>query len=185
MVTFATTRTENGSQAQQFYFSADAGENWVAVGDVYEIPFLEDEEGIYLHKEIDLSDFEEVNDNPDLHFKILFVGEGNDNTSGNNRFDNLTLDGRAMGDVSVPGIAGNDLSMQVYPNPATGLFNIEVDQPDMLIRMYDINGKIVYQRAMSGNTLSVDASGFESGLYIIRGITPNGNSSVSKRVLIQ
>ncbi len=94
--TFATTRTDNGATTQRFEYSPDAGETWVQVGDDYEIPFLEDEEGVYLHKFFDLSDIEEVNDNPDLHFRFLFLGDAAENTSGNNRFDNMTLDGKPM-----------------------------------------------------------------------------------------
>ncbi len=94
--TFATTRTENGATAQRFEFSPDAGETWVQVGDDYDIPFLEDEEGVYLHATLDLSSFEEINNNPDLHFRFLFLGENAENTSGNNRFDNMTLDGKPL-----------------------------------------------------------------------------------------
>ncbi len=185
VVTFATTRTENGSQEQQFYFSSDAGTTWVAVGDPYEIPFIEDEQGIYLHKEIDLSEFDAVNDNPDLHFKILFVGEGNDNTSGNNRFDNFTVDGIALSDdVNVKDIV-SEATLNVYPNPASGMFQIEVDQPDMLIRIYDLNGRMVMQRSMPGTSMGVDATSLPAGLYLIRGISPTENISVTKRLLIQ
>ncbi len=94
--TFATTRTDNGATTQRFEYSPDAGETWIQVGEDYEIPFLEDEEGVYLHKVFDLSDIDEVNDNPDLHFRFLFLGDAAENTSGNNRFDNMTLDGKPM-----------------------------------------------------------------------------------------
>ncbi len=185
LVTFATTRTENGSQEQQFYFSPDAGDTWVAVGDAYEIPFMEDEQGIYLHKEIDLSEFDAVNDNPDLHFKILFVGEGNDNPSGNNRFDNFTVDGIALSDdVNVSDLV-LEATMNVYPNPASGMFQIEVGQPGMLIRIYDLNGRMVMQRAMSGTSMNLDATALPAGLYLIRGVLPTENVSVTKRLLIQ
>lgn len=185
VVTFATTRTENGAQEQQFYFSPDAGASWTAVGDPYEIPFIEDEEGIYLHKIIDLSAYDEVNDNPDLHFKILFVGEGNDNPSGNNRFDNFTVDGRALSDdVNVNDIV-SEAAMNVYPNPASAMFRIETDQSDMLIRIYDLNGRMVMQRAMSGTSMSLDATSLPAGLYLIRGVSPTDNFSVTKRLLIQ
>ena len=98
VVTFATTRTGNGAQEQEFYFSADNGATWVMVGDAYEITELDpDIEGYgYVHKVVDLSEYGIVNNNEHLHFKILAVGEGADNTSGNQRFDNFTLEGSLM-----------------------------------------------------------------------------------------
>lgn len=92
---FATTRTENGSQAQEFQVSANGGESWTTVGEPYYIPSLPEEEG-YLHNTFDLSAYEELNDNPNTQFRILFVGEGNENDSGNNRLDNVSLDGSAL-----------------------------------------------------------------------------------------
>lgn len=92
---FATTRTENGSQAQEFQVSADGGTSWTTVVEPYYIPSLPEEEG-YLHNTFDLSEYEELNDNPNTRFRILFVGEGNTNDSGNNRLDNVSLDGVAI-----------------------------------------------------------------------------------------
>lgn len=98
VIMYATTRTGNGNQEQEFYFSADAGANWTLVEPAYYIPFYEDEEeeSLYAEMTIDISDYIEANNNPDLHFKVLFVGEGNDNTSGNNRFDNISLEGKPI-----------------------------------------------------------------------------------------
>ena len=185
VVTFATTRTENGSQEQEFYFSPDAGDTWVLAKEAYTIPFLEDEEGIYLHVEIDLSGHPEVNDNPDLHFKVLFVGEGNDNPSGNNRFDNLSVDGRALSDdVSVTEPALNAPGMELYPNPAGDHFNIAVDEANMLIRIYEMSGRLVYQGSTQSGSLTLRTSRFSPGIHIIRAISAETGQSVSKRLVI-
>ncbi len=89
--TFATTRTGNGAQQQEFYYSADGGTNWTQLGSAYVINHLEVD--FYLERVIDLSEVEALNDNPNTRFRILFVGEEASNTSGNNRFDNVSLDG--------------------------------------------------------------------------------------------
>ncbi|MBW6498648.1 MAG: T9SS type A sorting domain-containing protein [Bacteroidales bacterium] len=187
MVMFAATRTENGSQEQEFYFSADEGETWVLVGEAYYIPFYEDEEedAPYVQKVIDLSGYPEVNDNPDLQFKVLFVGAGNDNLSGNNRFDNLSLDGRPLD----PNVSVSDIQMesliQVYPNPARNTFNIKVEEPGMIIRIFNINGQMVFQQRMESELLSLDAGQFGSGVYIVQGISANRNVARSMRLIIQ
>lgn len=183
MVMFATTRTENGNQEQEFYFSPDAGESWTLVEEAYYIPSLPEDEG-YVEKIIDLSGYEEVNNNPDLHFKVLFVGEGNDNESGNNRFDNLSVDGRSLDPVNVQDVTDIKPSIMIYPNPARNIFNIEADVADMIVHIYDISGKLVYQQSMAGKSLSIDASAFDAGLYIVRGFSPTQNVNVSKRLLI-
>ncbi len=98
VVTWAATRTENGGTHQRFEFSADGGNNWQTVGEDLEIPFIgeDDDVGQYAEIVIDLSDYPEVNNNPDLYFRILAVGEGADNLSGNQRIDNFTLDGTVI-----------------------------------------------------------------------------------------
>lgn len=94
VVTYATTRSENGGQNQQFEYSHDGGTTWTAFGDVVVVPFIE--EGGYAHVVLDLTEVEEVNDNPNLKFRFLSLAPGNDNPSGNQRYDNLTLDAIAI-----------------------------------------------------------------------------------------
>ena len=89
---FASSRSDNGSTLQRFMYSANGGTTWTQVGEDYEIPSIIGT-GDYLHKTIDLSEIAEVNNNPDLKFKILFSSPEAANPSGNNRFDNVTLDG--------------------------------------------------------------------------------------------
>ncbi len=96
VLTYATGRTDNGNQEQQLQVSADGGANWTDVQDPYYVKNLRDEEEGWTERKIILSGFEEINDNPNAMFRILFIGEGNDNDSGNNRLDNVSLDGVAI-----------------------------------------------------------------------------------------
>ena len=95
ILTYATTRTENGNQSQQLQVSADGGANWTDVQDPYYVNSLREGEG-WSERRIVLSGISEINDNPNTMFRILFIGEGNDNPSGNNRLDNVSLDGVAI-----------------------------------------------------------------------------------------
>lgn len=97
VVSFATTRTNNGAAEQAFLFSSDGGSTWVSVGEPYAIAML-DSEG-YLARTFHLSAFDQVNDNPDLVFGILFTGDGASNVDGNNRFDNLSVEGTSVFDI--------------------------------------------------------------------------------------
>ncbi len=96
VLTYATTRTDNGNQTQQLQFSADGSANWTDLQDPYYVNNLRDEEEGWTERRIILSGYPELNDNPNAMFRILFIGEGNDNDSGNNRLDNVSIDGVAI-----------------------------------------------------------------------------------------
>ncbi len=95
ILTYATTRTENGNQTHQLQVSADGGASWANVQDAYYVNSLREEEG-WSERRVVLSGMTAINDNPNTTFRILFIGEGNDNPSGNNRLDNVSLDGVAI-----------------------------------------------------------------------------------------
>ncbi|TVR39802.1 MAG: T9SS C-terminal target domain-containing protein [Bacteroidia bacterium] len=90
LFSFTTQRSANGAMEQKFHYSPDAGESWIQVGDTYhpDIGY-----GLYT---FDLEGIEEVNDNPDLRFKITFHGEEAAGSEGNNRFDNISISGTAI-----------------------------------------------------------------------------------------
>ena len=92
VVTFAITRSSEAAADQQFYYSADGGTSWVQASDVFTAPDVPGWDLIT----IDLSDAPEVNNNADLQFKIEYVGDAAQNPSGNNRYDNITLDGTPL-----------------------------------------------------------------------------------------
>ncbi|TVR97036.1 MAG: hypothetical protein EA418_03960 [Wenzhouxiangellaceae bacterium] len=96
VVSFATTRTNNGADRQQFFLSTDAGLSWTAIGEDYTVATLNDDG--YVAKTFHLAEMAGVNNNPDLKFKILFLGDAAANDSGNNRFDNLSVHGLSIMD---------------------------------------------------------------------------------------
>ena len=86
---YATCRTSNGATLQELYYSTDGGENWTLLKEEYEIFELPD----WRLETFDLKGVTEADDNPDLMFKILFLGEQAANDSGNDRFDNFSIHG--------------------------------------------------------------------------------------------
>jgi len=86
---YATCRTSNGATLQELYYSTDGGENWTLLTQEYEVFELPD----WRLQSFDLTGVTETDDNPDLMFKILFLGEQAANDSGNDRFDNLSIHG--------------------------------------------------------------------------------------------
>jgi hypothetical protein len=87
VVSFAVMRSSSGAAQEEFYYSANGGTTWQLVGAAYNI------ELDYALKSIDLSAITAVNNNANLRFRILFIGEFAAGTSGNNRFDNVLIEG--------------------------------------------------------------------------------------------
>ncbi|HHN47784.1 MAG TPA: hypothetical protein ENN08_02430, partial [Bacteroidales bacterium] len=174
VVTFAATRTENGAKEQEFYFSANGGSDWTKVGEAYYIPSLPEGEG-YLEKVIDLTEYAQLNDNANTMFRILFVGEGSDNTSGNNRIDNFSIDGvpLASGDPAKLAISSVNDGNPVFANEPFSLliYSLDADNsPAAVTTNVTVNLSLESGTGNLGGTLSgVIASGENS--VMITGIT--------------
>jgi hypothetical protein len=60
-------------------------------------------------------------------------------------------------------------SINIYPNPARGNIFIELPQVhgDVNIRLYHINGQLVYDARTQGSTVKIDSSRFSAGIYFV------------------
>jgi hypothetical protein len=114
-----------------------------------------------------------------------------DLTTGENGPDTLTF--KIMYNATLSGIKENSAAItklsDIYPNPSTDQANFTVALPnesDVKIQVYNTLGILVHNRSeqkLSGqNKLSVDCSGFNSGLYFIT--VTAGNSKVTKRLVV-
>jgi hypothetical protein len=90
-----TSSFNSGMLRQVLYISTD-GVNFNQFGDTFTFVSTDFE-----LVEFDLSTLAAANDNPNLMAKIRFIGN-NSGTSGNNRFDNVVLEGKTLGGVYVP-----------------------------------------------------------------------------------
>ncbi len=94
VIKFATERTGSGATEQQYSYSTD-GVNFVTSGlpMTTSNPPAEPNFGLVT---IDLSGITGVADNPNFVFRINFGGTTASGSSGNNRFDNLTIHGNNL-----------------------------------------------------------------------------------------
>lgn len=84
------------------------------------------------------------------------------------------------------GIINNDGSIgtiSIYPNPVTSILNLKIDHiesENMVIEMFDMSGKSVFNRnigSINGNAIqSFDISDLSAGTYILK-VMANGRSS--------
>jgi hypothetical protein len=93
VVKYAAVRTANGAQEEELQYSANGGTTWTKVGQTVTIGLD------YALYTFDLSAITAVNNNPGLQFRILQVGDAAAGTSGNNRFDNITVEGVAISET--------------------------------------------------------------------------------------
>lgn len=105
---------------------------------------------------------------------------------GDNVFiDNISI----LNTTSVAKVPESRESVQVYPNPSEGRFNVAVNGPkgEINLKVYSLLGNVVYSslRNQSGGnfTRQLDLSGIPSGMYILS--VETGNKTTNQRILIR
>ena len=81
------------------------------------------------------------------------------------------------------GIEENTISAEhIYPNPSNGTVNINVGQNNSSLMIYSISGAIVYENQNAIGLVTLDASMWSKGAYIVKIINEN-NVATSKLIL--
>jgi hypothetical protein len=90
---YAATRTGSGSQTQTIFYSVD-GINYTQNGlETNQFTLTED---IYSLISLDFSNINSVNNNPNFKVKIVFDQASSTISNGNNRIDNITVEGNVL-----------------------------------------------------------------------------------------
>ncbi len=92
---YAVKRTTSGAHSHQIAYSVDGGDTFQSDG----LPETEiSVDTTYQLVELDFSEIEGVDDNRDFQVRLTMTGEGSEpeNDAGNQRFNNITLDGYVM-----------------------------------------------------------------------------------------
>jgi hypothetical protein len=77
------------------------------------------------------------------------------------------------------------LSMELYPNPSSiGFFSIKgLKEGTNLVKMFDSNGKLVFNQTLLGTNQNIFTNGFEKGVYFVSVESKSGNAF--KKLIIQ
>lgn len=72
------------------------------------------------------------------------------------------------------GIDENTLNQNLffYPNPSAGVLKIS-NKAGYVLQITDVNGKIIYEKPISGFNETIDLTNQPSGIYFLRAISPN------------
>jgi len=65
-------------------------------------------------------------------------------------------------------------NIKTWPNPVTGIFNINTPSNSGVMKMYSIDGKCVYETNYLSNTIKVDSNMFSEGTYVISLLDDSG-----------
>ena len=162
----ASSRT-SGQLLQDYSFSLDSGSTWHSTG----MNMTADSAGL-TYNLISLSFDTTVNNNSKLVFRIIFNGNTS-GTSGNNRFDNITIEGDTItaattNFVSGPGNITNEPVYTLYPNPVENTLEISAAlDGTKSVMIYNAEGKSVFAGLAAGKGFSINVAGLSSGMYFV------------------
>jgi len=117
-----------------------------------------------------------ANNNPNLQFKILFTGGQNTTTSGNNRIDNITVEGTSIGGTTaINETELKNTAINMSPNSTTNGVVHFSEVVDAVV--YNVQGRQI--KAVAKAT-DLDTSDLSKGIYVVR-----INGLVSKKLIIE
>ena len=71
----------------------------------------------------------------------------------------------------------NDTNIALYPNPTNGIFNLDLENADGYIFIYNILGEIVLQSKINDTQIKFDLSNKPAGIYFVNVISDSKNYS--------
>jgi len=74
----------------------------------------------------------------------------------------------------------NNISLKIFPNPASGSFEITSDQPFTNVSIYNTLSQLIIYSTEKTNALSIDVSSYKNGIYFIR-----IDNTVVRKVIVQ
>ncbi len=164
---YAIERTNNGDQTNTVKYSTD-GTHFVSTSsvDLVDSSVYTNYYDSFVYHTFNFSADPLTKNNPNFAISIVFTNGGSD-TSGNDRFDNITL----MGDV-IPGLSVLNQSAEtpvykLYPNPAGNELNIlSSTEGEKSVSIFDAIGQKVYEGQIQSSS-TINTSAFNAGLYYL------------------
>ncbi len=174
-ISYAITRTSKGALHHSVYYKTDLDEDSVLF-----------KENLTVNEsfriiELDFTSIHEVNNNEDFTLIIEFEGEEASGDSGNTRFDNITVAGVQM-EESTQISYNNFTKLNVYPNPVKENINITSVEKINVIRIIDIDGRVVLHEFVDNYFFTKNISFLKDGIYILE---IKSDTGVERRKIIK
>ncbi len=156
--TYAVHRSNNGQLTHEIEYSSD-GVNYTQTGMPQTTFHVADTYALVL---VDFSGISAANDNPNFHIRINFVGNTG-GTSGNNRFDNIALEGNMISGIDHHA-DNNKLPLVAFPNPISPSQTLHLNKPSTFV-IYDLQGRMI---TTGMNSKEISISNLPAGIYLLR-----------------
>lgn len=167
---YAVKRSPDGMLNNEVDYSTNGGVTY-SQQDLILTTFPIDEN--YELVSVNLTQIAAANENPDLRVRINFFGNAVQ-LNGSNIIDNVTLKGDGGG-LAVNENELNNITVNLYPNPANDLLNVVANDKIQQIQIIDVTGKIVMNQAVSNlNSTTLSVNDLNTGVYIVNVETNNG-----------
>ncbi|HEX8270546.1 MAG TPA: CotH kinase family protein [Flavobacterium sp.] len=164
---YAVERTAQGQLINHISYSID-GINYIQTGlsaTAFNVTVG------YSLVEVDFSSITAADNNANFKVKITFEGNTS-GTSGNNRYDNISLKGTPY-TLSSP--SQNLTAYQVFPNPFTSSIQIISDELISELSIFDMVGKSIWQQKnVNATSETVDLESLSDGVYLLKIKTTSG-----------
>ena len=167
----------SGAYQQNFDYSVDAGLNWKTSG--LNMTFDSTIGIAYTPVHLSFPNDTLTGNNPNLILRIKFVpgpqGIGSPSgLSGNNRFDNVSVEGDTTTVTPMPVIntgiqeVVSKNNMLVYPNPANSFINVMYNgRGTKQVKILSITGNSMLETSFDNDNTQIDISSLPSGLYFV------------------
>jgi hypothetical protein len=168
---------KSGQREQVFSYSLDSAKTFINTGLPVLSNFADTTWGMVT---LDLRSITSVNNNSKFVFKINFSAP-NTGTKGNNRFDNITVEGDISPDIDgIHDINKSDYAL--YPDPTKDHINLVTTfEGEKIISIYNSSGEIISTYNLSGKEIFINTSLLSKGLYFMKIIETTGkNVSILK-----
>jgi hypothetical protein len=176
-LSYATKRTPNGARWQQVQYRVNEQEEWKDLSSSSEIT---EDWNVFLFSLPSVGG----DDNAGLKIRILFQGDEAQGNSGNNRFDNLRIEGIPV-DHDVSSINFKETEVRDFRVwYSEGVFHVVNPFPEKCtLYLYNLNGVVLNSFTINGDGHHIIPFAPNSGLYIARIIGVNGAISLKFLVM--
>lgn len=72
----------------------------------------------------------------------------------------------------------------LYPNPATNLVSLNNAEIGSLVELIDIQGRVLKSFVVNSTNQTIDLQGIQSGLYVVKTITPNKEKTFVNKLIV-
>ena len=114
------------------------------------------------------------------YFSIRAKGGANTTTALTIFMDDIMIQ-KVTGSVGIKTISNND-AISIFPNPTSGLLNINAVEVNSSVEVYNVIGEKVYTNSLVKGNNSIDLSGLSNGAYFVK-LNSNGSITTKKVVL--